>query len=598
MRKIYILISLILILSSSIYTISLVSSTILPQQYYEYIKICATQYTALVYSVSSNCSVKVMVLNQENFNNFSSGYSYSCIVSQLGKTVINGVLLNPGTYYLVIYSPYGYSNVTYFYCEIPIELSNCSTHVSEYLTLQPFNTERILVHLSTLGSPSLLRIVGISNESVCYKVVNCKGETMFSSGEVTLTLNGTNPCYNVTLPQGEYYLCIYNPTFSSALVYFCYRLYPQYVNPFLRFSVLQGGNYNYAPTGIASFGVSNTSPYEIKFSSVAGYFNISCILAYNSSQNLVKPCEASLQLNAVLVVCNENNATQIYWPQDVLLFITNESIVLYHDNVLNLTNPLASLSNSSITSQNGYVLPTVNDGVTQYYYGNYKYAPYFEYNSPFSGLLIMNESVEKGQGVLITMEVEVLQNGTSSVMQSETFDKILIHDPGVKNAYFAVNGKEYTPAGIYGDLGSFYDAELILGGGGNGEITTFEKLNGLLGLYYFNGSEYVTFPSYYTFGADTAEATSNAHVTLEQNGMIKITTGSPDYTYLGEVKTQALKVSPYVPQRSSESSSSPESNIATSSEMTSSMQSSILYIILALVFVIAIIVIFRRPRRF
>jgi Thermopsin. len=379
-------------------------------------------------------------------------------------------------------------------------------------------------------------------------------------------------------------------------VYFCYRLYPQYVNPFLRFSVLQGGNYNYAPTGIASFGVSNTSPYEIKFSSVAGYFNISCILAYNSSQNLVKPCEASLQLNAVLVVCNENNATQIYWPQDVLLFITNESVVLYHDNVLNLTNPLASLSNSSITSQNGYVIPTVNDGVTQYYYGNYKYAPYFEYNSPFSGLLIMNESVEKGQGVLITMEVEVLQNGTSSVMQSETFDKILIHDPGVKNAYFAVNGKEYTPAGIYGDLGSFYDAELILGGGGNGEITTFEKLNGLLGLYYFNGSEYVTFPSYYTFGADTAEATSNAHVTLEQNGMIKITTGSPDYTYLGEVKTQALKVSPYVPQRSSESSSSPESNISTSSEMTSSMQSSILYIILALVFVIAIIVIFRRPR--
>jgi thermopsin len=196
------------------------------------------------------------------------------------------------------------------------------------------------------------------------------------------------------------------------------------------------------------------------------------------------------------------------------------------------------------------------------------------------------------------MEVEVLQNGTLSVMQSETFDKILIHDPDVKNAYFVVNGKEYTPAGIYGSLGSFYDAELILGGGGNGEITTFEKLNGLLGLYYFNGSEYVTFPSYYTFGADTAEATSDAHVTLEQNGMIKITTGSPDYTYLGEVKTQALKVSPYVPQRSSESSSSPESNIATSSEMTSSMQSSILYIILALVFVIAIIVIFRRPKRF
>ncbi|BDC18588.1 thermopsin [Acidianus sp. HS-5] len=595
MEKTYGLMLLALILSTSVYTFSY--SVILPTQYYEYMKICASQYTALIYAVGSNCSVRVMVLNQQNFEYFSSGLSYSSLVTQCGNEVVNGILLNPGVYYLVIYSPKGYSNVTYSYCEIPVKLTNCSTHVSEYIILQPLYYERIPVHLSTLGSPSTLSLQGISNETVCYKILNCDGQDVFSSSEVTLTLNGTCSYYNITLPKGEYYLCIYNPTNSPALVYFCYRLYPQYVNPFLRFSVFQGGNYNYAPTGIASYGVSNTSPYEIKFSSLAGYFNISCILAYNSSQSLVKPCEVSLQLNAVLVVCNENNETQIYWPQDVIWLYTNDSIVVYHDNVLNFTNPIATLTNSSITSQNGYVSPSNNNnGIIQYYYGNYKYAPYFAYNLPFSGLLIMNESVVKGQGVLITMQVEVLQNGTSAVMQSETFDKILIHDPYVKDAYFLVDGKEYTPAGIHGYLGSFYDAELILGGGACGEITTFEKLNAVLGLYYWNGDEYVTFPSYYTFGGDTAESTYNAHVTLENNGMVKVSVGTPDFTYLGKVSQQALKVSPYVPKTTSSQTTLPPSTTPSSTQPSSATSSSlILYIIPAmLIIIVAIIILAKR----
>ena len=534
---------------------------VLPQGYYLYIPIEVNQLSALLYVVSSNATVSVYVMTQSQFSAFSSSGSVSYILNQNGTFVLDGLLLTPGNYYLVIYSPYGVSNVSYYYRVFPITPQNSSTYVCLFVTLPAYGQERLLVHESTLGSPSNLSIFYVSNESVYITVLNNESQVVFNSSANTLSLsNNISPCYNISLPIGLYYIYLTNPNPIPAYVAISYRVFPSYVNPYLQFEIYRPQGV--VPVGIASYGVSGTNTYVIKTSSVAGYFNISSILAYNNSQNLVSPYSASLQLNSVLVVKNSDNTTQIYWPQDVLIFVTNESIVYYHDNVLNLTNPVATLTNSSIISKNGYVLPSSQG---QYYYGNYNNTPVLSYNLPFAGILEMNESVIKGKGVEVTFSVIVLENGTSDVLSTMTFDKVLIVDPNVSSACFEVNGKEYTPAGTHSVFGSYYDTELVFGGGGNGEITHFESLDAVLGLYYLKGNQYVTFPSYYDFGADTAEATHNLTVKFTPQGQVIITSGGNldliEYNVSGQY---VLNVKPYIPPVKTTSSITPPPPSSTS----------------------------------
>jgi len=173
----------------------------------------------------------------------------------------------------------------------------------------------------------------------------------------------------------------------------------------------------------------------------------------------------------------------------------------------------------------------------QYYYGNYLNQTTWSYRLPFAFVLLMNESVVQGQGVLISMGIVVVQNGTIVANpQPYWFDRIMIHDPAAAAAGFIVSGYRYTPAGAASHLGNYYDAELVFGGGANGEVTQFEQLSATLGLLYYSPAtdNYTAFPSYYSFGADTAEATTDAHVSYLGSGFASVSVGTPDYTYLAE----------------------------------------------------------------
>ncbi|QGR19651.1 thermopsin [Stygiolobus azoricus] len=500
---------------------------ILKTGYFLYIPVQVNSLSAIVYAVESNAIVTVALMTPSEFSQFNNTGLLQGIVVQNGSTVVNGVLANPGTYYIVIYSPTQYANISYYYNTTPITPENSSTYVEEFVTIPSYGTYSLLIHLSTLGSPSTLALFGISNQTVYYTVFNNESQVFFNSSPITLTWNYTSEkCfYTIDLPTGVYFLNITNPNDNPVYLAFAYRVVPKYVNPYLYIEITHRNAY---PMGIASYGVSGTQTYVINTTSVLGYFNITSLLAYNGSQNLVPAYSASLQLNSVLVINNNDNSTWILWPQDVLYFLTNESIVLYHDNVFNMTNPTATLTNQSIKGD-GYVAPSPQGGN---YYGNYNSSPCFTYSLPFSGYLVMNESVIKGKGVLITFSVIVLENGSSTVLSSQTFDKVLVVDPNVSSAYFQVNGMEYTPAGPTGLYGSYYDTELVFGGGGNGEITTFENLSATLGLFYLQNNEYVEFPSYYTFGGDTAEATDNVYVTFTPQGYAKLSVGQPDLTYV------------------------------------------------------------------
>ncbi|PSO02171.1 hypothetical protein B9Q04_20390, partial [Candidatus Marsarchaeota G2 archaeon BE_D] len=101
------------------------------------------------------------------------------------------------------------------------------------------------------------------------------------------------------------------------------------------------------------------------------------------------------------------------------------------------------------------MIETQNGGVTQYYYGNYLNQPTWSYRLPFAFMLLMNESVVQGQGVLISMGIVVVQNGTIVANpQPYWFDRIMIHDPAAAAAGFKVSGYRYTPVGAASLFGS------------------------------------------------------------------------------------------------------------------------------------------------
>ncbi len=531
-----------------------VSSIQIPENYYYAVPITVSATSLVGYVSSSNVSTSTSFMTSSQFSSFETtgdyGFSGSTF-DQNGTQAENVVLVNPGTYYLVFVANCCDANVTYEYDTFSnFEIQNATMYVGEFVDLAPHSYESVALHLTdTLGSSFDLSVIGASNQTVRYSIYDAlTQETVFSSPEVTVS-NVTSPSlsYNFTsLPEGLYYLYVNNTLPSTAFVYFEYHVHPKFVNPFVSIT-LHGGPNSPQPMGIAAYGITNDSgsiiPYQVETSEVVGMANITSLLAYNATAvNVgVQPYEATLQLNSMLVVKDANGSEYVYWPQNVMDFITNSSILALTDNVLNVTGDGAFLTNRSITSQNGgYVLACYPPKceASQYYYGIYGNGPVMSYELPLHILLSISESVERGTGVLIQMGASFLQNGTISSTNGTIFDRITILDPNIESGYFYVSGNESTPVGAASLYGEYYDTEFVFGGGGNGASTDFEELNSTLGLYYSALSrKLVSFPSYYSFGADTAEAADNLQVLYLGNGVAEVYPGTPNYEYLNQVTT-------------------------------------------------------------
>ncbi len=198
------------------------------------------------------------------------------------------------------------------------------------------------------------------------------------------------------------------------------------------------------------------------------------------------------------------------------------------------------------------------------------------------------------------MGVSFLQNGTISSTNGTIFDRITILDPNIESAFFYVSGNESTPVGAASLYGEYYDTEFVFGGGGNGASTDFEDLNSTLGLYYSAlGRKLVSFPSYYSFGADTAEAADNLHVLYLGNGVAKVYPGTPNYEYLNQVKTITTS-------NSSRNSTATSATSFTSSTLsaTASSGSSLYWLVIlasgtaiALAVASALVMMLRRPKQ-
>ena len=337
--------------------------------------------------------------------------------------------------------------------------------------------------------------------------------------------NGTASQETERVPKGDYFLVFYAYQ-GNANVTYNYDLYPN--SPYGTGPILAP-----EPSGIATFGLDNDSgsvtPYDVAAHEVVGVADISSLLAQNATAQLANSTVsgATLQLNSVLVVNEKGGDQQVYWAQNTPDFVTSAQQFAYGDNVWNYSVS-GFLSNATITSSNGGLAYSYSQsGQTQYYYGlelsNSTYA------LPLDLALAINETVSPGRGVVVQMGAQELRNGSIPATPMDWFDNVTIHDPTVSSAYFYVSGNNTTPEG------TFYDTEFVFGGENDGEATSFTQMSASMQLFYDNSTDGVLtyFPSYYSFGQDTAESADNLRVSYSGNGVAQVSPGSANYVYLG-----------------------------------------------------------------
>lgn len=407
-----------------------------------------------------------------------------------------------------------------------------------------------------------------------------------SNDEVSDSLflqNGTTAQHSMRIPEGVYYL-VFFAYGNTANVSYNYQTYP--ISPFLVLPLTPP-----EPTGIASFGLLNNSgnvtPYTIESTDAVGVADITAFQAYNSSAAASNDTlsGATLQLNSILAVNEQGGLRQFYWVQNTPDFVTNASQVAWADNIWNFSVS-GILSNSTITSSDGgYAYSYYNNGNPGYYYS-------FEtsnstYTLPLQLALIVSETAMPGKGVLVQLGAQEIGNGSAPAQSIDWFDNATIVDPTVQSAAFYVSGNVTTPNGLYSDT------ELVFGGEGNGETTHFTQLSASLGLFYGNSTSgtQTAFPSYYSFGGDTGEATDDLSVSYSGNGFSTLSVGTPNYIYLGTASGTYTLPLAGVTVTTSFSAASSSSTVSTISQSSSSGSASSLPLsYLAVIFVLASVV--------
>ncbi len=270
-------------------------------------------------------------------------------------------------------------------------------------------------------------------------------------------------------------------------------------------------NYAYsrepAPMGIADYGIGyNNVPYEYNTTSFMGIVNITYIHTYNSSINSTLPFGRygmSVQLNTVMRF-SSGEKTYVYWAQNVAVINTSDNEIAFIDNVWNMSSQDSVMKNSTISGNGSIYGNAYIASASEALPGNYK-----NLKTPFFIKFITNVTEVNGRPELI-------------FMYNDGYGWVTYDSPEFKfvsgltaKPVFTVNGYKLTPSDNY------YDAELVLGGPGNGTKTVDEKSNIEMYLKYWNGHNYQMITNAFNYGSDTQEGICNVTDTYKfNNGFI------------------------------------------------------------------------------
>jgi ribosomal protein S27E len=275
-----------------------------------------------------------------------------------------------------------------------------------------------------------------------------------------------------------------------------------------------------APMGIADYGITqNNNAYSYSTSSFLGSAMIYKLLTYNSSQPKEYQYESTIQMNVNLAF-DIGNSNYYYWVQNVAIISTNNNSIFFIDNIWNSSAVNANIYNSTLYG-NGKI---ENSSIGIYFY--YSFA---KQNAPGNGIFLkypytINFKVNTYTNSNGNPVVGFFYNDGYGWINYDnvvfTFATKLTSAP-----MFMVTGNSPKP------FGGYFDAELVLGGPGNGASTVDVNSSLFLTMEYFNGHNYQEFNNSFNFGSDTAESISNVNATGEywiQNGTLIsiITNGS------------------------------------------------------------------------
>ncbi len=253
-----------------------------------------------------------------------------------------------------------------------------------------------------------------------------------------------------------------------------------------------------APMGIADYGLGyNDEPYVYNTSSFEGILNISSLNAYSSANSTN---EISIQLNLILEFYNLNRQ-YVYFVQDAALFSTGASSSGHYIQILdNLWNESASnaIMYNSTVSGNG----TIGTSSAGNYYYDIASSSFPGNDILTSYPLLLKFRVLATTNQTGEPELFLEYNDSYGWINYDTIVFKFARD--VSNYFgFVVNGYNYTP------YGNFYDAELVLGGPGNGAEVEDLGATIVMQLEFWNGHNYQRIKNAYNFGSDTAETISN-----------------------------------------------------------------------------------------
>ena len=262
-----------------------------------------------------------------------------------------------------------------------------------------------------------------------------------------------------------------------------------------------------APMGIADYGLGlNRVPYNYSSESFLGVIDVNSLKTYNSSRFVLGNVTFQLNLNMVF---SYEGKSYVYWVQDVLYLNTSNNEASFLDNIWNLSSSNANMFNSTVLG-NG----TVSSAGNSYFYfdfaSNSSSGNNISLKYPTTIYLKMNATVSS----LGIPEVVFLYNDGYGWI---VYDKAIFHFVTKSGAvpYFYVDGAAYNPSGAY------YDAELVMGGPGNGSQTSGVNSSLYLMLDYYNGNNYQAIQNAYNFGSDTLERVNN----FNSSGVYNVTNG-------------------------------------------------------------------------
>ena len=256
-----------------------------------------------------------------------------------------------------------------------------------------------------------------------------------------------------------------------------------------------------APMGIADYGLSTQSlsgynSYSYSTPSFLGKVNITSLSTDNSTNNTVGK-SLSFQMNVNLEFYDAGNEYD-YWIQDVAFVNTSSPhSICFIDNVWNFSSSSAEMHKSTI-SGNGTVAIS---GSTGFYYAVASSTlPGNEINIAFPTELemkVLSETNSNGNPEVVFQ----YNDGYGWI----TYDNpsFIFANSVTSDLGFTVNGSTYNPFGTY------YDAELIMGGPGGGSDTKDISSNLSMKLEYWNGHNYQMISNAFNHGSDTAEGICN-----------------------------------------------------------------------------------------